>query len=53
MIDFKDTTFIVPVRFDSEDRYNNFKVSMDYILRNFDTNIIVLDSDKESKRRFC
>ena len=52
MIDFKDVTFIVPVRFDSEDRRNNFKTSMSYLLRNFDTNIIVLDSDKESNEEF-
>jgi hypothetical protein len=52
MIDFKDVTFIVPIRFDSEDRRNNFKTSMNYLLRNFDTNIIVLDSDKESNEEF-
>lgn len=52
MINFKDVTFIVPTRFDSEDRRNNFKISMNYLLRNFDTNIIVLDSDKESNEEF-
>ena len=52
MIDFKDVTFIVPIRFDSEDRRNNFKTSMNFILRNFNTNIIVLDSDKESNEDF-
>lgn len=52
MIDFKDVTFIVPIRFDSEDRRNNFKTSMNYLLRNFNTNIIVLDSDKESNEEF-
>ena len=52
MIDFKNVTFIVPIRFDSEDRRNNFKTSMNYLLRNFDTNIIVLDSDKESNEDF-
>jgi predicted glycosyltransferase involved in capsule biosynthesis len=52
MIDFKDVTFIVPVRFDSEDRRRNFRTSMGYILRNFDTNIIVLESDGESNEDF-
>jgi predicted glycosyltransferase involved in capsule biosynthesis len=52
MINFKDVTFIVPLRFDSEDRRRNFKMSMTYLLRNFDTNIIVLDSDKESNEEF-
>tara|TARA_R110001592_G_scaffold247028_2_gene509016 strand:- start:1555 stop:2331 length:777 start_codon:yes stop_codon:yes gene_type:complete len=52
MIDFKDVTFIVPIRFDSEDRKRNFKTSMNYLLRNFDTNIIVLESDKENNETF-
>jgi hypothetical protein len=52
MIDFKDVTFIVPVRFDSQDRRDNFKTSMSFLLRNFDTNIIVLESDKESNEEF-
>ena len=52
MIDFKDVTFIVPVRFDSEDRRRNFRTSMNYILRNFDTNIIVLESDETSNEGF-
>ena len=52
MINFKDVTFIVPLRFDSEDRRRNFKMSMTYLLRNFDTNIIVMDSDKESNEEF-
>jgi len=52
MIDFKDVTFIVPVRFDSDDRRVNFETSMRYILRNFDTNIIVLESDNKSNEDF-
>jgi len=52
MINFKDVTFIVPVRFDSQDRKNNFKTSMSFLLRNFDTNIIVLESDENSNGEF-
>lgn len=52
MIDFKDVTFIVPIKFDSEDRKTNFKISMRYILRNFDTNIIVMESDVDSNEEF-
>jgi hypothetical protein len=52
MIDFKDITFIVPIKFDSEDRKTNFKISMGYILRNFDTNIIVMESDVDSNEEF-
>jgi len=52
MIDFKDVTFIIPVRFDSQDRRDNFKTSIEYLLRNFDTNIIVLESDSVSNEGF-
>lgn len=52
MIDFKDVTFIVPIKFDSEDRKTNFKISMEYVLRNFDTNIIVMESDVDSNEEF-
>jgi len=52
MENFKDVTFIIPVRFDSEDRRRNFKICIDYLLNNFDTNIIVLESDKVSNEEF-
>ena len=52
MKNFKDVTFIIPVRFDSEDRRRNFKICIDYLLNNFDTNIIVLESDKVSNEEF-
>jgi predicted glycosyltransferase involved in capsule biosynthesis len=52
MIDFKDVTFIVPIRFDSQDRRDNFKISMNFLLKNFDTNIIVLENDENSNEEF-
>jgi predicted glycosyltransferase involved in capsule biosynthesis len=52
MIDFKDVTFIIPIKFDSDDRKNNFKRTINYLLRNFDTNIIVAESDKNSNEEF-
>lgn len=52
MIDFKDVTFIIPIKFDSEDRKNNFKITINYLLKNFDTNIIVMESDKISNEEF-
>jgi predicted glycosyltransferase involved in capsule biosynthesis len=48
MIDLKDVTFIIPLLIDSEDRINNYNIVIDYLLKNFDTNIIVCESDKES-----
>jgi cell division GTPase FtsZ len=41
MIDFKDVTFIIPVRFDSEDRKRNFRITIAFLEKHFDTNIIV------------
>ena len=52
MIDFKDVTFIIPIRFDSEDRKRNFKITIGFLEKTFDTNIIVMESDKESNEEF-
>ena len=52
MVDFKDVTFIIPVRFDSDDRRRNFRITIGYLIKNFDTNIIVLESDNESNEDF-
>jgi len=52
MIDFKDVTFIIPIRFDSEDRKRNFAVTINFLEKNFDTNIIVMESDKTSNESF-
>jgi predicted glycosyltransferase involved in capsule biosynthesis len=52
MIDFRDVTFIIPIRFDSEDRKRNFKITINFLEKNFDTNIIVMESDKDSSEDF-
>jgi len=52
MIDFKDVTFIIPVRFDSEDRKKNFRITITFLEKHFDTNIIVMESDKTSNEEF-
>jgi len=52
MIDFKDVTFIIPIRFDSEDRKRNFRITINFLEKNFDTNIIVMESDKVSNENF-
>jgi len=52
MIDFKDVTFIIPVRFDSEDRKRNFRITIAFLEKHFDTNIIVMESDKTSNEEF-
>lgn len=52
MINLKDVTFIIPVKLDSDDRRRNMKITLSYLQRNFDTNIIVCESDKESNEEF-
>lgn len=44
----KDTTFIIPLRIESEDRMRNVITSLCYLLSNFDTNIIVKEGDASS-----
>lgn len=47
MLDLKDTTFIVPIRIESTDRAFNFQYVIQYLCRNFETNIMVWESDKK------
>jgi len=42
----KDITFIIPIRIDSLFRLENLMLSLEYITKHFDTNIIVLEADK-------
>jgi len=49
MIDLKDITLIIPVRFESEDRIRNAFTSLTYLLNNFDLNIILKESDKSPR----
>jgi len=39
--DLKDTTFIIPVRYDHMDRRENLKISINFLRKCFDTNIII------------
>jgi hypothetical protein len=48
MINLKEVTFIIPIKIDSEDRLNNYKMIINHLTTLFDTNIIVCESDKES-----
>lgn len=43
-ISLKDVTFTIPVRIDSADRLYNINYTVEYLLRNFDTNIIVYEN---------
>lgn len=48
MIDLKDVTFIIPIKIDSEDRMNNYKMIIHHLTTLFETNIIVCESDLTS-----
>lgn len=46
--DLKKCTFIIPLRIDTDDRMRNIITTLCYLLRNFDTNVIIKEFDKES-----
>lgn len=46
--DLKDTTFIIPIRIESEDRMRNVITSLCFLLENFDTKVIVKEVDDVS-----
>ena len=48
--DLKNTTFIIPLRFDTGDRLRNVILSTVYLLHNFDTTVMIKEVDSE--RRF-
>ena len=47
MIDLKDTTFIIPVKIESDDRLRNVITVCCFLLENFDTKVIVKEVDKD------
>lgn len=44
LIDLKDVTFTIPVKYDHPDREENLKLVIAYLRRHFDTSIIVMES---------
>lgn len=48
-IPLTDVTFIIPVRLESNDRFDNFETVYNYIQKNFNTNIIIYECDKTRK----
>jgi predicted glycosyltransferase involved in capsule biosynthesis len=51
MIDLTDVTFTIPIRYDTDDRIRNIVTTLSYLLGNFNTNIIILESDSDIKMR--
>ncbi len=52
MHDLKDVTFSISLKLDSEDRKRNLKNTINFLEKNFDTNIIVCENDKVSNKDF-
>ena len=44
----RDCTFIIPITYDSEDRYENYKLVVKYLRHYFDTNIIIGEHGAEA-----
>lgn len=47
--DLTDFTFLMPLRIDSEKRRENADTSISFILRHFDTTVIVVEGDESKK----
>ena len=47
--DLKNTTFIIPIYIESPDRVLNTKITLSYLFKHFDTNVIILEYDETPK----
>lgn len=43
--DLRDTTFVIPFFYDSQERCQNLVAILEYITENFDTNILIVEED--------
>ena len=48
MIDLTTCTFIIPIRIESEDRMRNVITILCYLLKNFNTKVIIKEVDRQS-----
>ena len=44
-----DVTFVIPVRIDSPERARNLDLLINYIIRSFDSNILVMEADSQQR----
>lgn len=49
MIDLLDVTFMIPIKIESDDRKTNLSICVDYLLKHFNTNIILCEQDVAPK----
>lgn len=54
MIDLRDTTLIIPIKIEHEDRYRNAKATLGFINKHFQTNVFIYEASStgESKLDF-
>src|ERR1017187_8584317 len=48
-LDLTKTTFIIPIYIESQDRKTNLTITLSYLFKHLDTNVIVLEHDTVSK----
>jgi glycosyltransferase involved in cell wall biosynthesis len=46
---FKNVTYIIPIRIDTQERLKNLDFCVKYLQNNFDTNILIIENDTESR----
>lgn len=51
MIDLSDVTFNIPIKIDQPDRIRNIQICVDYLNKNFKTNLIICEMDQEQKAK--
>ena len=49
IIRLPDVTFVIPLRIDSPERTRNLDVLIDFIIRSFDSNILIMEADSHQK----
>jgi len=49
MLDLRDVTFTIPLRYDTDDRIRNFMATLGYMAHNLDTNFIIYEDGPEAK----
>ena len=49
IIILSDVTFVIPVRIDSPERTRNLDVLIDFIMRSFDSNILIMEADSRQQ----
>ena len=54
LINLKDTTFIIPIKIEHQDRYRNSKTTLGFLNKHFETNVFIyeISDDGESKIDF-